>query len=80
MIPRPLAFRPTRSLSLWRAARDDRADQHASDSRAFAKGAYQPITGPTAGCLESYAPTPAMSAGVTDRLWTLEDLYDAVMA
>ena len=24
--------------------------------------------------------TPAMQAGLTDRLWKLEDLYDAVMA
>ena len=24
-------------------------------------------------------PTPAMQGGLVDRLWTLEDLYDAVM-
>ena len=24
--------------------------------------------------------TPAMQAGMTDRLWKIEDLYDAVMA
>lgn len=25
------------------------------------------------------APTPTMQSGLTDTLWTLEDLYDAVM-
>lgn len=27
-----------------------------------------------------YRLTPAMQAGITDRLWKIEDLYDAVMA
>lgn len=33
--------------------------------------------GPRAG---HKRPTPAMQAGLTDRLWSFEDLYDAVMA
>ena len=32
--------------------------------------------GPRAG---PKRPTPAMQAGLTDKLWSFEDLYDAVM-
>jgi hypothetical protein len=37
------------------------------------------LAAPRTGNQRKLRPTPAMQAGLVDTLWTIEDLYDAVM-